>query len=98
MPNPTDIDFRITLRNLLIEALKTSPGSSARELSHQFSGGDLSVTKTNINSVLYSSREQFWRIGTTPPRWYVATGASPTPSVSMRKSKALSIAPFDLYH
>lgn len=67
------------LARVVEEALEAQPGSSARELVLVVRHWVPSVTKTEINSVLYSDRLRFWSDGDTPPRWRVI-GSSPAQS------------------
>ena len=53
----------------LVTLLRSSPWATARELAGAFSATGGTVTKGQINNVLYSHPREFKRDGGTPPRW-----------------------------
>jgi hypothetical protein len=65
------IDRQELLERLLTE-IGEAPGRSARELKRS-----TGVDKSLINSVLYTHREAFFRVGERPPRWYLIEETSP---------------------
>ena len=74
----------VVLRQELVRALTLQPGASARELVGHLGARGLQVTKTSVNSVLYSGMELFWSNGATLPRWQVMSGLAlaPAPQVT----------------
>lgn len=60
----------------LVALLRSSPWATARELAGAFSATRGTVTKGQINHVLYSHPRQFRSDGGTPPRWNLIGEAS----------------------
>lgn len=87
----------IKLERELVRTLSLFPGSSARELVRHLEDREMEVTRTNINSILYSNRQLFWSIGTSPPRWQLISGAILTEDFDPGASSTTSAYPFNLY-
>ena len=85
------------LRQELIHALIVNPGSSARELVGQLGDRDLDVTRSDVNSMLYSNHDLFWSIGASPPKWQLISGAILTTELQTNTAQTVSEYPFNLY-
>ena len=81
----------------LVRALTIYPGSSARELVWKLQDRGLEVPRTNVNSMLYTYRDLFWSIGSSPPRWQLISGAIMPSASQPLTASATSAYPFDLY-
>ena len=87
----------VVLRLELSRALTLHPYSTAAELVRHLNSRGLEVTKTNVNSVLYSARDVFWSNGATPPRWQIQAGLALAKATQVTPSPEPSSSPFVLY-
>ena len=69
MPNT---QTQIKLKSLLVEYLKSNPGTPAKKIAIDLREKGVSVSKKDINPILYRERSIFSSDGYTPPIWYLA--------------------------
>lgn len=85
------------IRPELVRFLTLLPGTTVRKLVPELEARGLPVTKTEVNSILYTNRSCFWSDGATPPRWQLISGGVPTPISRLQPPATGSSSPFTLY-
>jgi len=61
---------QIKLKNLLLDYVQLNPGTPAKKIARDLSEKGDSVSKKDINPILYRERSIFLSDGYTPPIWY----------------------------
>ena len=61
---------QIKLKNLLLDYVQLNPGTPAKKIARDLSEKGDSVSKKDINPILYRERSIFHPDGYTPPIWY----------------------------
>ena len=85
------------LRQELIRLSTLHPNSTARELAGHLGTSGLEITKSSVNSVLYSGRDVFWNDAAAPPRWQVLSESVLPPATKVPWSTNNTDNPFTLY-
>lgn len=84
------------LRSALLLELSAAPSSTARELVRRLALRGVVTDKSDLNSCLYTHRDQFWSDHGSPPRWSLVGGMKERREEPSRGTAA-SRWPFRLY-
>jgi len=77
-----DFSREALLEELVARILEESPGLSAREIESVIGrGSKVVVHKSKINSLLYANAQRFYKIGESPPRWFLVPNSTEAPSL-----------------
>jgi superfamily II DNA or RNA helicase len=85
---------RAALRDDLVATLSIRPGQTARELVAQLRRSHRwrSISKSDVNAVLYRQRTVFRQDGGTPPHWHVIQDVASPQSTRLAASPTLLIS------